>query len=96
MAKMKETGGFIERLKCCWYILTMRNFYVSCYASDMIQENSDGLIEHPKPGSIKGYYHIDDEVFVSCANGCETTITLRDLICDNITHIVNKIKDRQL
>lgn len=53
---MKKSGELIERLKCCWYILTMRNFYVSCYANDMIQVNAEGWIEHPKPGSIKGYH----------------------------------------
>ena len=93
---MEKSGGLIERLKCCWYILTMRNFYVSCYANDMIQENAEGRIEHPKPGSIKGYYHIDDEVFVSSVNGTEKTITLRELICDNMIHVINKIKQQSL
>jgi hypothetical protein len=91
-----SSGSLLERLRCCWYILTMRNFYVSCYAEDMIQEGEDGLIRHPKPGSIKGFYHIDEELFVSCRNGVTESVTLRDLVCDNMIRVITKIKDRRL
>lgn len=86
----------IERLKCCWYILTMRNFYLSCYASDMIEKRADGWMNYPKPNSIKGYYHIDDTVFYNNTNGVENTITLRELICDNMIHVIEKIKNQQV
>lgn len=94
--KIKKSLGIIERLKCCWFILTMQNFFVSCYANDIMVEGEDGFLEHPRKGSVKGYYHIEDETFISYVNGNESKLTLRDLICDNMIHVINKIKERTL
>lgn len=92
----QSSGSLLERLRCCWYILTMRNYYVSCYAEDMIQEGEGGMIDHPKPGSIKGYYHIDEDLFVSYREGVTESVTLRDLICESMIHVITKIKERKL
>lgn len=58
----------------------------------MLSEDADGYINGPSKNSIKGYYHIDEETFVIP----EGTKTLRELICDNINHIVEKIKNKEL
>lgn len=58
----------------------------------MLIEDEEGYLNGPTKNSIKGYYHIDEETFVIP----EGTKTLRDLICDNIAHVVEKIKNKEL
>ena len=82
----------LERLKVCWYVLTRRNFFFSSYSKNMLIEDEEGYLTGPTKNSIKGYYHIDEETFVIP----EGTKTLRDLICDNINHVVEKIKSKEL
>ena len=88
-----KTLHILERLKVCWYVLTRRNFVFSSYSKHMLTEDENGYLTGPTKNSIKGYYHIDEETFVVEPKG---NMTLRDLICDNISHVVEKIKSREL
>lgn len=83
---------FIERLKVCWYVLTLHNFLFFGYKSDkkMLIENEQGEICGVKDKSIHGFYHIDDVTY-------EGNITsLRQLICENVIHVVNRIKSYEI
>lgn len=78
----------IERLRVCWYVLTMRNFLFFAYSKKMIRKQGEYYELMDK--SIHGFYHIDNVVFE------KGVPTLRHLICDNVIHIVNKIKTNSL
>lgn len=83
---------FIERLKVCWYVLTLHNFLFFGYKSDkkMLIENEQGEICGVKDKSIHGFYNIDDVTY-------EGNITsLRQLICENVIHVVNRIKSYEI
>ena len=88
---MRKKNWF-ERLKVCWYTLTYRNFFFIAYKSDktLLIENEQGEICGVRKKSIHGFYHIDDVSF-------EGNIpTLRNLLCDNMIHTINKIKSNEL
>lgn len=81
-----------ERLKVCWYVLTMRNFLFFAYRSDknLFATNDQGELCGVKDNSIHGFFHIDDVSFLG------SIPTLRHLICENAKHILDKIKNNEL
>lgn len=83
---------FWERLQVCWYVLTMRNYFFAGYKSDrnMLIENEEGDIIGIRKNTIHCFYHIDNVLFEGDIK------TLRELICDNIIRVVNKIKSYEL
>ena len=88
---MKKKSWF-ERLKVCWYALTYRNFFFVAYKSDknLLIENEQEEICGVREKSIHGYYHIDNVLYEGNIS------TLRNLLCDNMINIINKIKSNEL
>lgn len=70
----------IERLKVCWYVLTMHNFLFFAYRQDknLFVTNDQGELIGVKDNSIHGFYHIDDVLFTG------DIPSLRHLLCENV------------
>lgn len=85
---MAKTILVLERLKVCYYVLTKRYFYFQCYSKDFVEHDEEGYAIRKKKNQIKGFYHIEDIQF--------NKYTLRDLICEHIIRVVQKIKSKQI
>lgn len=83
--------SILERLKVCWYVLTMRNYVFLAYksADKMLNYNDANEVTGVKGKSMHGLYHIEDVQF-------SENITLRSLICENVIRVVKKIKNNEL
>ena len=83
--------NFVERLKVCWYVLTMRNYFFAAYKSDRkMLIVKDGKIVGVKENTMHGFYHIDNVLFYGDGE------SLRQLVCDDIKRVVNKIKNEEI
>lgn len=59
MYKTEQKTSLIERLKICWYVLTMRNYIYFGASRNPFIDNGDGL--HCNKGKVRSYSYIADD-----------------------------------
>lgn len=70
---MKQTTSLLERLKICWYALTMKNYIFFALGKEPIIWKEDGKVDKANPKQLKSLCYVDD-TYKFKAYGKETTL----------------------
>lgn len=102
---MDIVDQIVERLRVCWCVLTMRNYFFFAFKSHkkLFVVNEDGVITGSRRENVCGICYVDDvpvKIMGGTAQSEEVQPSslrlyknLRDLLCEAVIRLMEKIRE---